>query len=411
MEAFEEKIQKACHSLEIPGAILAASSADGTFRYEKAFGVSSLKSNSPMNLDGTMWISSCTKLITTVAALQCVECGQFGLDEDITSILPELKDRPICTGIEEDTSKPILIQAPALSHSGQQLLTHQSGIAYDAMGEFFIRQAEGRKTGFPESFVNSTLVEVGNVPHRFAPGEQWGYGFGIDCKGGEMVSRVNKLTLEQYFKKYIWIPLGIKDITFHPLRDSSFRGKMVDVSARKAGLTIFSTTDNPDAPVGAADQRAWHPEIETEFGGVRAYSSPVEYQKLLHSICADDGKVLKSASIDEMFRPQLTEAAKATFNGARSFVELNNIFGGIPLNVSLDRGLGGCLNMQSTPGRSEGTMSWGGLPNLHWFIDRKAGLSGIIGTQILPVGDPKVVALNNTWKESLYKAAGVNEKS
>ena len=47
--------------------------------------------------------------MTAVAALQCVERGQFTLDEDVTRILPELKGREILKGFEEDSNKPILV--------------------------------------------------------------------------------------------------------------------------------------------------------------------------------------------------------------------------------------------------------------------------------------------------------------
>jgi CubicO group peptidase (beta-lactamase class C family) len=46
---------------------------------------------------------------TTIAAMQCVEKGLLHLDEDVTSILPELKGREILKGFEEGTQKPILV--------------------------------------------------------------------------------------------------------------------------------------------------------------------------------------------------------------------------------------------------------------------------------------------------------------
>ncbi len=55
-----------------------------------------------------MQLASCTKLFTSIAALQCVERGQMKLDEDVSQILPELKDIEIITGFDESTGKPIL---------------------------------------------------------------------------------------------------------------------------------------------------------------------------------------------------------------------------------------------------------------------------------------------------------------
>jgi len=57
-----------------------------------------------MGLDATFILASCTKLMTTIAALQCVERGQIGLDDPVSVILPELKEKEIITGFNADGS-------------------------------------------------------------------------------------------------------------------------------------------------------------------------------------------------------------------------------------------------------------------------------------------------------------------
>lgn len=51
-----------------------------------------------------------TKLMTTVAAMQCVERGLIGLDDDVSSVLHEWKDAEILEGFDE-SGKPILHKA------------------------------------------------------------------------------------------------------------------------------------------------------------------------------------------------------------------------------------------------------------------------------------------------------------
>ena len=58
-----------------------------------------------------MWIASCTKLMTALSVMQCVDRGQLKLDDDVTAVLPELKDMDILEGFEEDSRKPILKKA------------------------------------------------------------------------------------------------------------------------------------------------------------------------------------------------------------------------------------------------------------------------------------------------------------
>jgi len=60
-----------------------------------------------MSLESTFILASCTKLMTSIAALQCVDRGQIGLDDDVSTILNELKDLQIVSGFEEGTDIPI----------------------------------------------------------------------------------------------------------------------------------------------------------------------------------------------------------------------------------------------------------------------------------------------------------------
>jgi CubicO group peptidase (beta-lactamase class C family) len=49
--------------------------------------------------------------MTSIAALQCVEKGQFGLDDDVSSVLHELKDIQIITGFDEVSGEAIMKKA------------------------------------------------------------------------------------------------------------------------------------------------------------------------------------------------------------------------------------------------------------------------------------------------------------
>ncbi len=48
-----------------------------------------------------MGLASCTKLLTSIAALQCVERGLLQLDEDVVRVLPEFKDIEIISEADE----------------------------------------------------------------------------------------------------------------------------------------------------------------------------------------------------------------------------------------------------------------------------------------------------------------------
>jgi CubicO group peptidase (beta-lactamase class C family) len=50
----------------------------------------------------TFRLASCTKLMTSMAALQCGERGQIALDDDVSAVLTELKDIQILTGLNDE---------------------------------------------------------------------------------------------------------------------------------------------------------------------------------------------------------------------------------------------------------------------------------------------------------------------
>jgi CubicO group peptidase (beta-lactamase class C family) len=55
--------------------------------------------------DTVCWIASCTKLMTTIAVMQCVEKGLLNLDDDVSEThLPEFKDAQVLLKVENDAS-------------------------------------------------------------------------------------------------------------------------------------------------------------------------------------------------------------------------------------------------------------------------------------------------------------------
>ena len=111
METLDPIFTSAISSGQIPGAVLAAASLDGTFNYLKAFGRTSCDpESSALATDATFWLASATKLFTAVAAMQCVDRGLVSLDEDVSRVLPELKKPQILKGWDEN-GKPVLEEA------------------------------------------------------------------------------------------------------------------------------------------------------------------------------------------------------------------------------------------------------------------------------------------------------------
>lgn len=105
MASMETAFETACSHASIPGAVLASANKTGTFTYAKAFGFRSLEGDTKpaCELDTIMALFSATKLVTTICALQLVEKGLIGLDEDTAHVLPELADLPVLVGMKSGT--------------------------------------------------------------------------------------------------------------------------------------------------------------------------------------------------------------------------------------------------------------------------------------------------------------------
>jgi CubicO group peptidase (beta-lactamase class C family) len=105
-------------------------------------------------METTMWIASCTKLMTAISVLQCVERGLLDLDADVASVLPEWKDAVLLKGFEEGSGKPILETAKQ-GLNLRHLLTHSSGLGYIPFDPRLQRwaEAEGRVLSDDSSLV------------------------------------------------------------------------------------------------------------------------------------------------------------------------------------------------------------------------------------------------------------------
>jgi CubicO group peptidase (beta-lactamase class C family) len=279
----------------------------GSFKYTKTFGSTSMNSEhtKPLQLNTVMWVASCTKLMTSICSLQLVERGQLSLDDPVYTHIPELRSFRILKDfdsegkpVQEQHTKPITLRT---------LLTHTSGLTYDAMHPKLLKWLayHGR-----EPSTGSTLLQRFDAPLTFEPGESWMYGSGLDY-AGLLIERVTGLTLEEYMKRNLWEPLGIKDMTFQLKSRPDMKARMADMSLRDEKSGKVRHTD-----VRMTYQDANGEEVQDCMGGQGVFTSAEEYLKVLHALLTtdEDEKLLKKETTKELFKPQLGEGAQAAIN-------------------------------------------------------------------------------------------------
>ena len=275
----------------------------------------------------------------------------------------------------------------------RQLLTHTAGVAYDAFFPDLVKL--GQKRGHAPN-TGDTVLERFVYPLIYEPGTSWMYGAAMDW-AGKLVERVTNQTLEDYMKKNIWEPLGIKGITFFPYENPDLKDQVPALTVRTPeGKLIL----NNDATINTGAKDA--------FGGHGAYARTGDYIKVLHSILANDGKLLKSKTVDMMFTPQLGPDSKEALKAFRHGPFAVNVVGENDPAIEADWGLGGILFMEDDRGRrKKGTMNWGGMTNPYWIIDREADLALAFATSVLPPGDRPTASMITDVEVGVYEKAGV----
>ena len=68
-------------------------------------------------------------------------------------------------------------------------------------------------------------------------------------------------------------------------------------------------------------------------------------------------------------------------------------------------GLGFLINTEpASTGRSAGSLAWAGLGNTYYWIDRRAGVAGVILMQLLPFADERALEVFAAFEAAVYEA-------
>jgi CubicO group peptidase (beta-lactamase class C family) len=312
---------------------------------------------------------------------------------------------------------------PCLRH----LLTHTSGISHDLFSPLLRKWliSESR----PPTSPTGKLIDPYGYPLVFEPGTGWSYGAGIDW-AGKMVERASKMSLQHYMEQNIWEKLEMDSATIHINQRPDLEETLANFS-RRLGLIhpLYSTSMSPSGRLVSASGMVEDDddEVMTERGssagsaddsdddrGVNGlYCSAPDFAKLLHSICcpSTSPQILQPGSISEMFTPQLSSGPLAQLQSIMAIPEMCRVFGGLSQDppIPVNWGLGGMLAMKDVTSemgdqrRGKGSMFWSGLPNIYWWMDRIAGVSGVYASQLLPQGDPASIAMLGRFEETVYE--------
>ncbi|GAQ08691.1 acyltransferase LovD [Aspergillus lentulus] len=390
----ETSFQAAIDAGKINGAVICTTDTDGNFVYNKALGQRTLLSGEkrPQQLDDVLYLASATKLVTAIAALQCVEDGLLSLNGDLSSVAPDLAAKQVLAGFSDDGETPIL-EPPARPVTLEMLLTHSSGLCYHFLTPHIGQWRD--KFAPPQEGESLSVEEMFRYPLGFQPGTSFMYGPGLDW-AGKVVERVTGLTLGERMQQRIFDPLSINDAQFYPVTREDLRPRLVDLNP-----------DDPEAQGravlgGSVDMNK---RGRGDFGGHGLFMSGESYIKILHSLLVNDGKLLKPATVDDLFKPHLSPEATAGHQAALASPMGPFFRVGLDAGTELGQSLGGLLTLQDLDGGyGERTLTWGGGLTLVWFLDRKNGFCSVCAIQAsLPFNTDAVMALRQTFRRDIYR--------
>lgn len=139
-----------------------------------------------------------TKLMTSVAVLQCVEQGKLDLDKDARPLLPEMGKYGVITGFDDEKNEATF-EADSTPISLRMLLSNTSGHEYDWLNPLL---GSWRASRNEVPWSGPLLTDKSAIPLVFTPGTGWAYGAGWDW-AGRLVEIASGLTLEDFMHKHI----------------------------------------------------------------------------------------------------------------------------------------------------------------------------------------------------------------
>ncbi|MEC9113885.1 MAG: serine hydrolase domain-containing protein, partial [Actinomycetota bacterium] len=348
-QAIDNCLSKAVEDRIIPGAVGAVVDKDGLVAI-RAHGAKSEADGTAMRTDTVFQIASMTKPIAGVACLQAVERGLLQLDQPAAEIIPQLGDLRILEEINE--SGPVL-RSPKSPVTLRNLLTHTSGFTYEVWNSEIAQWIE--HTGAPG--VASGKWASLQQPLSFEPGERWEYGIGIDW-AGQLLEAVSGTTLGDWMRKEIFGPLGMPDTDYQ-----------CTPSMRKRLASVHVLADNRWKAL-ASEQPKSTPEFDSGGGGL--FSTAIDYAKFIQMILSE-GKLegheilskqtVSTMSSNNMGDLRVPPVTSIDHNLSSDFEFMRGVpkSWGLTFQINEDSVIGG---------RSAGSLSWAGLFNTHFWIDR-----------------------------------------
>lgn len=342
----------------------------GKIVFYKAYGYNDVDTKAPLDKNGIFRIASQTKAITTVAAMMLWEEGKFSLEDSVAKFIPSFANAKVLNTFNaSDTTYTTLPAKRPVTI--RDLLTHTSGLGYAGIGTpvenaIYAKDKITGGIGIHDQKLSDVINRLGSLPLFFQPGEQWKYGLNTDVLG-YLVEIWSGMTLEEFFIKRIFQPIGMKDTYFNLPMDKGKR------------LVNFFLEDS----TGTIKKQA------STFGGALSMNFPLEKTDYFSG-----GGGLSSTVYDyAVFLQMLLNGGE--YKGVRLLApntvrmmtmnQIGDLFVNLGVKTENKFGLGFSIITEngSRLGPSQaGTYAWGGAFSTSYWVDPKEDMIVIIYRQM-----------------------------
>ena len=332
----------------------------------KGYGYADVATKKPMKNDAIFRLASQTKAITSIGIMILYEQGKLLLDQPISDFIPEFKNPVVLDKFNDaDTTYTTM---PANSEiTFRQLLTHTSGLDYSDIGSSKVTAIYAKNhipigLGYFDDNLLEKMKAMGKLPLSFQPGTKWQYGLNTDLLGC-LIEVISGMNLEDFFRKNIFEPLGMKDTYFNV--PSSKANRLATVYTEDASNNIIPWSHefrniDPDYPI--MKKRYFS-------GGAGLSSTALDYaifmQMLLNGGKYNGHQILGKRTVEMITSGQLKEG----------------LFGDD--NMGLGFGITSEKTAAKEP-RNAGSFSWGGYYGTTYWADPKSKLVCLFMTQQNP---------------------------
>jgi len=332
----------------------------------RGYGYADAETKKPMATDAIFRIMSQTKAITSIGIMILYEQGKLLLDQPVGDFIPEFKNQLVLEKFNAADTTYTTVPSKR-NITVRDLLTHTSGIDYAAIGTNTMK-AIYAKAGIPSGLgyfdadLLAQMKRLGKLPLAFQPGARFQYGLNSDLLGC-LIEVISGQTLDQFFRKNIFDPLGMKDSYFNV--PASKADRLASVYTEDSLHQIIRWTHSfreidPDYPIMNKHYFS---------GGAGLSSTAFDYaiflQMLLNGGIYNGKKILSPRSVEMITSNQLD----FHYNDTNDF--------GLGFEIVTEKG----ANLGP---KNKGSFSWGGYYGTNYWADPKANLVCLIMTQQTP---------------------------